>query len=356
MSSPRLADYVERLIPADYKSSNPSDRPFNNGTARDPPLLRPRGVNHILLYPGSFNPPHQGHLNLLKHTFMNAGADLNLVAAIIVPCSDESVKGKMERRGSDMVFPKEKRIKLWCGNGIPVDWAWVYDGSEDWRAFRTRLTNAVRNDAMELTFMVLQGPDIINTERGYCPSGWDCSDAVTTDISRAVDFRYPSTLRQIGGCTPWKKLNVDRYSIEQRIRAKLKGSPESVIDEAVTKAMENLDAIWVCMQVYDKPHGIVRFLKSDLSKHTADAPSSTKIRAIIDSSPPEELEKNLQGIALHPDLLVKYLKELPKLVNCAEPAKTVKPVGPLEVCEWGCSLDSPIDWSDDEKTTPESDW
>lgn len=35
--------------------------------------------------------------------------------------------------------------------------------------------------------MVLQGPDIIATERGYCPSGWDCADAITTDISHSTN-------------------------------------------------------------------------------------------------------------------------------------------------------------------------
>ncbi|WXC57859.1 hypothetical protein SNK03_13579 [Fusarium graminearum] len=63
----------------------------------------------------------------------------------------------------------------------------VYNSSEDWRAFRTCLTNAVRKDAMELTFKVLQGPDIIKTERGYCPSGWDCANAITTDISHSTN-------------------------------------------------------------------------------------------------------------------------------------------------------------------------
>ncbi|KAG8677465.1 hypothetical protein FPOAC2_03629 [Fusarium poae] len=319
MASVRFANYVERLIPVNERPSKPSDRPFNNGTARSPPLLRPQGVNHILLYPGSFNPPHQGHLNLLKHVFENAGADLNMVAAIIVPTSDKGVQMKMKRHDNAIAIPKDKRIKLWRGQGIPVDWAWVYDCSESWGKFRSLLTKAVRKDRMELKFIVLHGPDIITAERGYNPNGWGCSDGITSDISRAVDFRYPSTLRQLAGCSPWTELNVDRACIERKIRAKLKGHQESVIKEAVTKAMEILDTIWVCRQTREKPKGIVRFIKSDLTKQTADAPSSTKIRAIIASSPPEELEKNLQGIALHPDLLVKYLKELPKPVKRAAP-------------------------------------
>ncbi|CEI67346.1 hypothetical protein FVEN_g5757 [Fusarium venenatum] len=344
MAFARLANYVERLMPLNEKPSNPSDRPFNNGTAKNPPLLRSQGVNHILLYPGSFNPPHQGHLNLLKHVFKHAGADLNMVAAIVVLTSDEKVQSKMKGRDNAIAIPKDKRIKLWRGQGIPVDWAWVYDCSESWGKFRARLTKAVRNDRMELKFIALHGPDIITAEKGFNPNIWGCSDAITSDISRAVDFRYPSTLRKLAGCSPWSELNVDRACIERLIRTKLRGHQESVIKEAMTKAMQNIDTIWVCRQTRHKPKGNVRFLKSDLMQQSTDAPSSTKIRAIIVSSPPEELEKNLRGIALHPDVLVKYLKELPK---------PVKRAAPRELKEWKWNLDCPVDWKEYEKTIPE---
>ncbi|KAM0502847.1 hypothetical protein ACHAP8_003682 [Fusarium lateritium] len=350
MASVRFANYVERTIPLHEKPSKASDRPFNNATAKNPPILRLQGVNHILLYPGSFNPPHQGHLNLLKHAFENAGADLNMVAAIILLTSDEQVQNKMERRDNAIAIPQDKRVKLWRGQGIPVDWAWVYDCSEHWFSFRDRLTKAVRRDRMELKFVVLHGPDIITTTKGFNPNGWGCSDAITSDISRAVDFRYPSTLRQLGGCAAWNKLNVDRSIIERKIRVTLRGHQESgknplepektqansktAIQEAIIKAMENLDTIFVCKQTLEKPKGFVRFLASDLTKQTTDAPSSTKIRAIINNSPPEELEANLRGIALHPDILVKVLKELPKVIK-----RDVTP----EVEEWERNLDCSVD-------------
>ncbi|GKU03676.1 hypothetical protein FLAG1_06263 [Fusarium langsethiae] len=341
MASKRLATYVERTIPSNQKPAKQSDRPFNNATAKNPPLLRPQGVNHILLYPGSFNPPHQGHFDLLKYVFENAGADLNMVAAIIVATSDKALARKMENRDNAVVIPRDKRIKLWRGQGIPVDWAWVYDCSEHWNSFRDRLTKAVRRDRMELKFIVLHGPDIITADRGFNPVGWGCSNTITSDISRAVDFRYPSTLRQLAGCAPWNKLNVDRAGIERKIRAKLEGYPESDIEEAITKAMENLDTIWVCKQTREKPKGIVRFLQCDFKQQATDALSSTKIRAIVDSSLPEELVKNLRGIALHPELLVKYLKELPK---------PVKRVALRELQEWEYNPDCPVDWKEYDKT------
>jgi hypothetical protein len=79
--------------------------------------------------------------------------------------------------------------------------------------------------------------------------------------------------------------------------------------------LKNLNNIYVCRQQRATLKGIIRFLPSDPRKQTEDAPSSTKIRQIIETSPPDELAKNLRGIALHPELLVEFMKELPKPVK-----------------------------------------
>lgn len=238
MPSKRLADYIERITSLNQRPSKPSNRPFNNATAKNPPLLRPHGVNRILLYPGSFNPPHQGHLDLLKHVFENAGVDINIIAAIIVITDDERLTLKMETRDNAVVIPKDKRVKLWRGDGIPVDWAWVYDGSEaNWARLRARLTKEVQKDHMELKFIVLNGPDGVTADRGFNPESWNCADSITSDISRPVDFRYPSTLRQLAGCSPWERLKIDRTRLEQQIRAKLRGQQTS--GQNAPKSLEN---------------------------------------------------------------------------------------------------------------------
>jgi hypothetical protein len=136
----------------------------------------------------------------------------------------------------------------------------------------------------------------------------------------------------LNGCSPWEKLKINRLLLEQEIREKLKqqGTPgndslaltetaeadfEEVVEEAVVEAVKTVTNIWTCRQLITKPKGIVRFLPVDPEKQMRDAPSSTKIRMIIDSSPPEDLVKNLTGIALNPDILVEILKELPKPIK-----------------------------------------
>lgn len=62
----------------------------------NPPMLRKGVVNHVLVYRGSFNPPHVGHKTLLAHAFFRSSYE-NMVGAIIVPSSDEHLEVKMGR-------------------------------------------------------------------------------------------------------------------------------------------------------------------------------------------------------------------------------------------------------------------
>ncbi|KAF4449322.1 hypothetical protein FALBO_16683 [Fusarium albosuccineum] len=309
MAFRRLGDYAEAIHFEGQDISSSSIRPFNNGTAKQPPVVRPKGVNRVLLYPGSFNPPHTGHLQLLQHVFNNAGDDLHIVAAIVILTDDNRLQDKLSGEENPLILSKEQRVKLWQGNGIPVDWVWIYDKSEsDWMTFRTRLIDNLRKDGIDLKFVLLGGPDAIGAEGIYNPAYWNCSDCITSDISRPVDFRYPNTLRQLLGCTMWEKLKYDRLRLERQIHARLRGSPAAVVSEALSKAIENMNNISVCHRLR-KPKGMVRFLPCDLSVRPSEAPSSTQIRRIIATSPRDELKAKLEGIALNAAILEEYVRK-----------------------------------------------
>ncbi|KAJ4327175.1 hypothetical protein N0V84_002437 [Fusarium piperis] len=315
MALPRLGDYAERVQFDGEDATKSSNRPFNNGSAKNPPLIRPRGINRILLYPGSFNPPHQGHLNLLRYVVENAGEDLHIIGAIIIMTDETRLEDKLCQEENPLILTRKERVRLWRGDGIPVDWAWVYDGSEaSWAEFRSQLVKEFRKDRLDVKFILLGGPDAISAEGTYNPKYWNCPDSITSDVSRPVDFRYPNTLRQIAGFSMWEKPSYDRRRLEQEIRAKMRGKPAQATEQAVARAFANISAVSICRRLR-KPKGVVRFVPCNLEQRPNDAPSSTKIRQIIKTSPKESLEEVLKGIALNPKFLVEYVAKRPQLTQ-----------------------------------------
>src|SRR5271154_5228565 len=76
------------------------------------PLLSKDRVNRVLSYSGSFNPPHVGHLGVLRHVF-ESSPDLNIVAGIE---SVEHIGKKNRYSGQCLVLSREQRSKLWKGD------------------------------------------------------------------------------------------------------------------------------------------------------------------------------------------------------------------------------------------------
>ncbi|KAM0438747.1 hypothetical protein ACHAPT_001505 [Fusarium lateritium] len=321
MAFPRLGDYAERVHFNGQDASKSSNRSFNNGSAKSPPILRPRGVNRILLYPGSFNPPHQGHLDLLRYVFENAGEDLHIVGAIVIMTDETRLEDKLSNEENPLILTREERVRLWRGNGIPVDWVWIYDRSEaSWAEFRPQLAREFSKDHIEVKFILLGGPDAISAEGTYNPEYWNCPDSITSDVSRPVDFRYPNTLRQLAGCSMWEKPTYDQARLERQIRAKMRGKPAPVIEAALARAFATLGAVSICRRLR-KPKGMIRFIPCNADQRPSEAPSSTKIRQIIKTSSKESLESALKSIALNPEFLVQYVNQRPQPVQLTEEDK-----------------------------------
>ncbi|RDW83549.1 uncharacterized protein DSM5745_03875 [Aspergillus mulundensis] len=194
-----LQDYIQ-IIRTDGKL-------FSNKSPHRPLELRQNTANRILLYPGSFNPPHRGHFALLQHVFENAPADLNLIAAIIWPLSDEGVADKKEDRMDEdaMILTREERVQLWVEHGLR-DYMWVYEGSPftssiaQWASLKSQLANVLGSDGFELEFCCLLGPDLID---GF--DAWYCRDILTSDAGREWEIVTSGggIPTQLDGYNPW---------------------------------------------------------------------------------------------------------------------------------------------------------
>ncbi|KAK2609085.1 hypothetical protein QQS21_002312 [Conoideocrella luteorostrata] len=169
------------------------------------------GNNRILLFPGSFNPPHQGHLALLNATIGWTMKHLNIRGIILFPRDGKELEPKILDERFSIILDKGKRIELWRESGdIPENDMWLFDSDRDSLSrFQRQLQRNLKKTRIKLSFMLLIGPDWMSTHTRYDPGQWNCSEAITCDASRPVDFRCEYTLRQFSGCSPWQLSSFD---------------------------------------------------------------------------------------------------------------------------------------------------
>lgn len=218
-----LERYMQTMFEPTFKhpSQMPRGRFFpDRGSA--PRLYRSR-VNRILTYNGSFNPPHKGHLRLLRHTFDHGVHGLNVIAAIIIPAVECEVVEKCREAGGSFAFGHEERCMLWQNDqGFP-DWAWAYqdDGACSCYQSLIRLQKAAGKDGFQIEFVTLIGPcyheEDIPPDSDNFNLGADT--LIISDAARVADFQRPDgSIGDFDGFTPWARLRLDEENLLVQIR------------------------------------------------------------------------------------------------------------------------------------------
>ncbi|KAL8678421.1 MAG: hypothetical protein Q9186_005229 [Xanthomendoza sp. 1 TL-2023] len=163
------------------------------------PRLDPTRTNVVLVYRGSFNPPHRGHLAVLWHAFHQLSQPLNIIAAYIRLRPDKSIERKYGHKEGARIFSLEERVRLWKEDPAFPPWAWVYEHYKGGAsALQERLKAFARADKCTIRFADLHGPD--------CYDGTGFSEmTILTDVAREAGFDHPNGLEFCHsiGCGPW---------------------------------------------------------------------------------------------------------------------------------------------------------
>lgn len=183
---------------------------FPSGPGYHPPMLQKGVDNRILLYRGSFNPPHQGHLDLLRTTLFSSPPDLNIIAAVIFALDDDDVKDKFSDEPGTLILTMDQRIRLWKEWAIDRTWVTTVDYDDYDDRFSTRLVKKAKKDGFKIKFTSLRGADYVSFEDTPGLYWKGCREAIVSNTGREVDFISMNSTGQrvfqsLEGWGSWKR-------------------------------------------------------------------------------------------------------------------------------------------------------
>jgi hypothetical protein len=277
-----------------YQDNSCKARLRSDSDKREIPLLSKDRVNRVLIYPGSFNPPHVGHLAVLRHAF-ESSPDLNIVAGIILPTPVEHIEEKNYQSGRCLVLSTEQRSELWKRDAHFPAWAFVpnYTSSQ----LTEEIANAAKKDGYEILYIRLSGPDIWDFSRPPAHVDADDAEYLISDALRSASFLGPDDVPQpIKGYTTWQRLELD-----------------------LQPGAEQENTIWECFEQCKYHRNCILGLRLRfVCKKTQDIAllgpatneiSSTALYQIITQSIGKDRLKRLQNQVLSTDLFRKFLKQ-----------------------------------------------
>ncbi|KHN96695.1 Rossmann-like alpha/beta/alpha sandwich fold protein [Metarhizium album ARSEF 1941] len=277
--------------------------PFTGNQDIESSLIDAGDRNRVLLFPGAFNPAHEGHLQLLESILTATKKTLSIRGVVIVPHDDEQVQDKTMEEPATLDLAKSQRSTLWRrAVGFPENKAWIFTGSRSALAmFQEQLQDNLRKENISLTFLLLVGADWISTRAIYDPGEWNCSEAITSDVSRPVDFRCEYTLRQMPGCFEWVQV-VFGEDTDDLSRGSLQLTCRPNVMEGVS--------LWSALTVR-RPLRRYYFVpcRRPCSPDTP-YPSSTRIRQRIFEARAARLpvDEDVLATALSQDILLGYVR------------------------------------------------
>ncbi|CZR61520.1 uncharacterized protein PAC_11417 [Phialocephala subalpina] len=280
------------LINPTSRTSHPINAPNAITTY---PTLKLNTRNQILLFPGSFNPPHQGHLATIR--YFHERRDQLAIVAMFIFADPSDIIGTKEKIWGDIILPQSLRNQMFAevlelAQLIEGRWLHLLVGDMEGHINVLRDTTDLIADAgWDVNLVGFLGGDKLSIESPpHLPPGglraWGPVDEfLIMNARRPVDFYDPgpdASPHNLLGCTEWK-------------RGKLKVEHE-----------QSVGALWLCRALTVPGEPVIQFRASKRS--ASNGISSTKIRRIMSEAPDEELYGQLKDKVLSVELLLEWLK------------------------------------------------
>ncbi|KAL8951609.1 MAG: hypothetical protein Q9222_002435 [Ikaeria aurantiellina] len=329
-----LEDYIHKVYDhqVKYPSQNPANQLFPLGPSA--PQLFKANVNRLLLYYGCFNPPHGGHLRLLRHVFYHGTYGLNVCAAIVRPLNNVASERKLQQEGNGFIFDRDERCMLWKRDLCFPHWAWVHEGGNGtFTSFLRRLQQVAHEDGFKIEYVRLTGP---NSHDYRSPPGLDwfecgSENLIISDAARAADYQRSSgRIKDFSTFSKWKQLPFHEEDWRKTIKSQRQTQDDELlevlparteadiarkqhcrklsIEADVELVREDMKNILYCSRKLscDDRTLTIRFVKTKESKSKESkegAISSTILRNAMSNFPDPKLERYIYSMALSADIL-----------------------------------------------------
>lgn len=295
-SSINTGDIPASLFPPISENDNNSI-PHNDSIPW--PILNSNARNNILLHPGSFNPPHQGHLATILY-FSERREQLGITTMFLFVDPGSIVTSKKKKWG-EIILPQTLRYELFykvpeiC-QLVSSGWLQLLVGDMDNHIKVLRATaDLVSGAGYAVKLVGLLGGDKLTVESaphvhpGNLQEWGPVDEFLIINARRPVDFFDPKTEkipRDLPDCTKWKR-GTEKCDEE-----------EGTIDDGA-------GILWTCQALTIPGKPIIQFRASQHS--ASNGVSSTKIRQIMTEALDEKLMEGLKDKVISAESLVEWL-------------------------------------------------
>lgn len=145
--------------------------------------------NLILVYGGSFNPLHRGHIDVL---LSGLRPEIGAVAIIVLPSEDFHLRNKVANSHPEFFLHRKRRADIWDAiPSIPKTRVWVW--SSTWypfKVFTDALVRLTKVDGLEVAFSHLIGPDNLNRSNPLTILPYEFPRVMVTNKARHLSSHF----------------------------------------------------------------------------------------------------------------------------------------------------------------------